>query len=913
MDKKDGLENSNVVVAKESEKKNSLVNGADLSNKNNKSHSAEVLEKLGVIQERIDYDGLNEAMIGNLKELHEKEKSYFIKKKIERMLTLPLDELDEESKRVFIKSTWDYLSQELVTAGVINGKTGKHFEYEDLEGLDPLNKSSFNKEEFERFFSLCRDVEPDLFSNYEKDQYEFFYRDEDIRNNYRVEPDMFEGMLSSYRYYSRISGKFCALYDYDKGRVSKYFKLEEQTEKNIDDKKTREGNLQIRDLEDELDYMDLKLALEKFEYVNKYIYFRKKLPESVRAELDDSFGLGYLPDDLDKDFFNEDEFNMLFEKNRQEIKIIENKANLELLRKSLVAVLEEKYKTSAKENAGFKLDDMSFLDRRFSSKVPSLSSERLKKYMDSRQWLPDDLVAEFENDVPVDFGAYVINDYPFYNKESFSADMLKVEIEAVDPFFKLSKEVNARIKKVINSRSELKEVSLEDMLAEEGFAKDELESGKYEEIAVNYRALMELETRRNIDVEFGIKLSDFSVREQVQFANFMVAKSEKEVEQVKEFLNQGRNKSNRLKAFLSLEFGQDLSQNLFAISENIEPEQADMIFAKYAEIADLAYEAEREVLSLVRDKEKGKKIDPRKISQDLLKRGKDILVMFAEKIMRASKKGEKIPADEILSDLEDYQRDLVFHAAGVREGKKNGMEYEDFVGASFKVLTAREVFEDEKLALQMRTTQRKNWKHETPQFQKSLEEGLDKKINEGGDDVLFFVFEQNKKLTSFCRIDKSGYFGSLNTRPSMRGSALGWGVSEAAFKIWGKRLEAHSDPFDSMATSVYIEKDGFVAIGTEEYAGKYSLHILRENGSKEYSLRGKSQAEILNYHLKYNSGNNYGEGDEIIVLALSVGSAEMKTTFNEFLNDKHYVLTRYFFDKDGKTAYCGLERGSSPS
>jgi hypothetical protein len=754
-------------------------------------------------------------------------------------------------------------------------------------------------------------VEPVIFSNYEKDQYAFFYEDEDIRNNYRIAPVMFEGLLSSYRYYSKISGKFCALYDYGKGRVLKYFKLDAQTEKNIDDKKTREGSFKIRDIEDELDYMDLKLVLEEFGYVNKYIYFRRKLSESVMADLDNKFGLTHLPDELDKDFFNEDEFNMLFEKNRQEIKITENKANLELLRKSLVTVLEERYMSNVNENAGFKLDDMSFISRRFSSGVPRLSSERLEKYMGSKHWLPDDLVAEFEKNTPVDFGTYVINDYPYYNKKSFPEDMHEIEIETADHFLKLNKEVNVRIEKVLNGRLELKEVSLEDILAEEGFDKNNLGDNKYVEIFANYRSLMNLETRRNIDVEFGIKLSDFSVREQVQFVNFLSAKSEKEVIMVKNFLNQGAGKKNRLKAFLSLEFGQDLSENLFAISKSIEPEHANLIFAKYAEIADLAYVAEQEVMSLVKDKEKGKKIDPRKISQDLLKRGKDILAMFAEKIKIAVKKGEKIPVDEILSDLEDYKQDLVFHAAGVKEGKKNGLEYEDFIGAQFKVLTAREVFENEKLAFQMRTMQQKNWKHENQKFQGSLAEGLDKKIKEGGDDVLFFVFEHNDKLTSFCRIDKSGYFGSLNAK--MKGSALGWGISEAAFKIWGKDLEAHSDPFDPRATPVYIEKDGFVAIGTEEYAEKYSFHIRRESKSKKYFFREKSQAEIISYHLEHNLGNNYDNKDECIVLALSVRSEEMKTKLSEFLNDKRYVLTRYFFDKGGKIAYCGLESSASSS
>ncbi|MFZ2188822.1 MAG: hypothetical protein WAV73_04635 [Candidatus Moraniibacteriota bacterium] len=431
-----------------------------------------------------------------------------------------------------------------------------------------------------------------------------------------------------------------------------------------------------------------------------------------------------------------------------------------------------------------------------------------------------------------------------------------------------------------------------------------------------FKLMASLPFRNEIKKRLGFDIAELDLKNQYYFLQFIGSRSEGDFARVREFISQGKTEKtqmNRVKTFLSLEFGEDLSENMFAISENIEPEQADLIFAKYAEIADLAYEAEREVLGLVKDSEKSKKIDPRKISLDLLKRGKDILAMFAEKVRRAKGKEEEIPAEEILSDLADYQQDLVFHAAGVREGKKNGLKYEDFVGAQFKVLTAREVSENEKLALQMRLMQEKNWKHENPQFQESLAEGLDEKIREGGEDVLFFVFEQNNKLTSFCRIDKSGYFGSLNTKPSMKGSALGWGVSEAAFETWGKDLEAHSDPFDSRATPIYIEKDGFVAIGTEEYAGKYSVHILREKKPKDYFFREKSQAEIINYHLDHNSGNNYGKEDAFAVLALPVGSDEMRTILNEFLNDNHFVLTRYFFDKEGKTAYCGLERGSSSS
>lgn len=675
----DGMKNKGSVIVNEEKKKSYLMSGVDFLDKNIENHSAEILEKLGAIQEWIDYNGLSDAVIVNLNELHEKEKSYFIKKKIERMLVLPLDDLDEESKRVFIKSNWDYLSQEIVSGGVINSRTGKCFEYEELEGLNPLNRNSFNEKDFERFFSLCRNVEPVIFSNYEKDQYAFFYEDEDIRNNYRIAPVMFEGLLSSYRYYSRISGKFCALYDYGKGRVLKYFKLDAQTEKNIDDKKTREGSFKIRDMEDELDYMDLKLVLEEFGYVNKYIYFRRKLSESVMADLDNKFGLTHLPDELDKDFFNEDEFNMLFEKNRQEIKITENKANLELLRKSLVTVLEERYMSNVNENAGFKLDDMSFISRRFSSGVPRLSSERLEKYMGSRHWLPDDLVAEFEKNTPVDFGTYVINDYPYYNKKSFPEDMHEIEIETADHFLKLNKEVNVRIEKVLNGRLELKEVSLEDILAEEGFDKNNLGDNKYVEIFANYRSLMNLETRRNIDVEFGIKLSDFSVREQVQFVNFLSAKSEKEVIMVKNFLNQGAGKKNRLKAFLSLESGEKMSEVIMNIGWQLKnnPEIADNLFSEYAKIVDGAQKTAEEIEKIYAEIFLKKSLDRNELMRTILKKASELLVDAQKELKMSNGQDADEVVKKIVERLKSQEKNQKKYLADIQQAldiliKKSG-------------------------------------------------------------------------------------------------------------------------------------------------------------------------------------------------------------------------------------------------
>ncbi|OGF21971.1 hypothetical protein A2Y83_01565 [Candidatus Falkowbacteria bacterium RBG_13_39_14] len=152
---------------------------------------------------------------------------------------------------------------------------------------------------------------------------------------------------------------------------------------------------------------------------------------------------------------------------------------------------------------------------------------------------------------------------------------------------------------VSSKGSEPGRLNLIEILERKGFSREKLERHKYLSMLGNYKALIELPFRAKIEDEFGISLSDYSVREQLQFVNFLSSRTVEEVEKVKGFLNKAENgngKINRIKSFLSLEMDRDNGQRILEIGEKTDKKDAELVFAKIVELLDWA-EREKEALN----------------------------------------------------------------------------------------------------------------------------------------------------------------------------------------------------------------------------------------------------------------------------------------------------------------------------
>ncbi|MDH4329988.1 MAG: hypothetical protein OEV93_00340, partial [Candidatus Moranbacteria bacterium] len=516
-------------------------------------------------------------------------------------------------------------------------------------------------------------------------------------------------------------------------------------------------------------------------------------------------------------------------------------------------------------------------------------------------------VDEYSREMPYYSGNYVISKlspeaYGIYSKSGILVG-----------YFELEKVESAK-----NNRTEVEVKEPEKLFREINFENPDQDS-------FLFKLLLSVPFRDEIKKRLGLDIADLDIKNQYFFLRFIGEKTERDFKKVSEFVKDGKEQKdqlNRVKTFLSLEFGEDISEKLFAISEKLSPEQTDLVFAKYAEIVEMTYDIESEIMGSLKKKEKMGRIDPRMVSKELLLRGRKLLVSFADKIEKAEE--GSLSLEEILSHLEDYREDMVFHAAVVKEGKKVGMGYDEFVGNKFEIVTAEELAKDPNVVKQMRDIYERNWAG-TPALQASLLRNFDLAVEQGGDNTLFFVLKHvdlklaQASVEAFCRTDEVSpdkiYFGSLNVRPSIQGAALGRIVKEAALAMEGEHynLELDSDPFDPKTTTVYIEKDGFVATRAYEYEGEYTFSLAKERQGKDYFFKKMSQADVAEYHMQNNLGNAYNEDDSRMVLFLPIGENETRKLLDELVNKKHFVITRYFFSQDQKSVYCALERGVSSS
>jgi hypothetical protein len=877
-------------------------------------------------------------------------KNYFIQAKAEQVLTPPLEDYSISEKRAFLKGDWGNLMDPQYFYEAISEPLSARYGLSDpseIYRMDISNPRMFSDKEVDLIFRRYRSLAGGYYRWNEYINRTSRFEEKHLRQNYNIVPlaaqgEYYQEKITREACYNRVSKNYGAIHTLD-GNVDSFFRLDSETEWEAQEEEGRLGMISQGALEVFVSRFENGLKNGKLEDFLYYFHIRKELPIKLQENLDGILKLD-IPDELNRKF----ETIFLFdeEMNKHKRRLLDSislisRDNLEKFVSDLRELEKEKEQESQKKFSGYKSDDPYIIDffRSFVKQDPLRISPNAHHsicyYLYFRKWLPDEFVNEFEKK----FNLEVPKEFVRFN--TFDDYLAVADRRLLKPFMKDFREMSTWLDEHLKELSDRikihkqvpERVTIAEILEREGFAKENMEEEDFKRLLLTYRSLLELPLREKMEKEFEIKLVDFSVREQVQFVNFLSVKSVKEVDRVREFLNQGVDKNNRVKAFLSLEFGQDLSQNLFTISESIEPEQADLIFAKYAEIADLAYETEKELLESVTDKDKAEIVDSRAISQDILRRGKDILIKFSAKIKSARGMDKKITTEEIMSDLQDYHRDIVFQAAAIKEGKKYGLGFRDFKGAKYRVLTAKEVAREEKMRKRMEEYYQRNWQH-NPSIQGAALKNFNTKLDEGREDLIFFVFEREGELAAFSGAEKVGpertHFFGFNVNPAMQGSKIGFDLKEASvnffkgggleddpiIKLFGTKndIEIECDATDPRSTPIYVLKDGYVIVGTtSEFGDSLIFKAVLENVPREYYFRGKPESAVMEYYLKNNIGNKFDQGDDLIVLKFELGSEEMRKMTNKLLNQEHYRATSYFFDQTGKSVFCAFERGGSAS
>jgi hypothetical protein len=427
-----------------------------------------------------------------------------------------------------------------------------------------------------------------------------------------------------------------------------------------------------------------------------------------------------------------------------------------------------------------------------------------------------------------------------------------------------------------------------------------------------------LEASAYLSSKAAVDLGSFNSGEQQQLLSVMKNLNYKGNSRLIDFAK--RYGEQGVRVFVALEHDKNMGERIFQIGEKVNQEAAEVIFEKYNELISLSANLEGELADSIRDEGKLKDLDIEEIRKEIARRANNFLEKFAEKISDADQPERAGSIKAIIRALEECKKEVVVTASTYKEAKKKGLGFEEMMGARYREITARELSSDQGMLKQMEDIYQGNYKYE-PKLQKKIVPAFVDRINSGTDRTKVYYFRKGGGVISFARIDTLGsnqkYFGSFNVAPEFQEAAVGSDLSDKIFKKEGAENDiwADSDPRESRSTQKYIEKNGFVVTKVHpnyEGTGVFLFGIFRERDttrdSQKFALRGMSKEELVRKHEKDFPGNNYSEKDQQIILKFEPLSEEMKREVIHLVNERGYRLTRYFFDSDNETVFCGFER-----
>ncbi|MDF1498695.1 MAG: hypothetical protein P1P85_05100 [Patescibacteria group bacterium] len=415
-----------------------------------------------------------------------------------------------------------------------------------------------------------------------------------------------------------------------------------------------------------------------------------------------------------------------------------------------------------------------------------------------------------------------------------------------------------------------------------------------------------------IENELGIKLEEIPFIYQIYLLEFLADKSKREVESVKEFLNQGQNseaKNNRIRSFLSLEGGAGMGKKILDIGERLKPENADAIFAKYAEIVDLTEKSRDELEELFKNKREITNEEINKIVLNLISKAGQILVDFSERV----NVGGETDKEDLMRKLENYKADLILTASVYKSINKENINFEDLKGVEFEKKNATNLSDED--IDQMKNIYARNYEY-SPKFQKAILDNFDNILKELGDKIEIYFYKDNGKIVAFNRFDamkeSRKYFGSFNVDPILSSSSIGSSLMKASLEKEAENNEIEADCIpETLISSKYIGGGcGFVVRkinSNYKNTGVALFNIERKENNKKYHYFNYSYKKIIEEHNSKNPNNQFSPDANRFILKFDPKSKELIDA-TEKLIEKDFVMSNYVFSKDCKEAYCAFEK-----
>lgn len=419
-------------------------------------------------------------------------------------------------------------------------------------------------------------------------------------------------------------------------------------------------------------------------------------------------------------------------------------------------------------------------------------------------------------------------------------------------------------------------------------------------------------TNQQIFKDIGIHLNDLSFKEQGWFLLYLESANEEEKNEIKAFIKTYG--ETGIKTFLAVEDNQEMGEKIINIGNKIDAELAQGIFLKYNQIMHAAERADNYIKQILEEKD----IDDRlleDIKNDLIQKATNILLDSEEL------SDKKFLSTFVWAKLDSYRTDILLTASIYKTLHKEGSDIrpEDLEGVTFEIKNGKEIFQDKETFNEMCRIYINNYA-DKPKLAKSLAEGFEEQLKSRGNKTRIYIYKKDGHVMAFNRFDDkfdeqedAKYFGSFNVQSELQDSSLGSALFQKSLEEETKErkpIKAVCFSFSS-ATVMYIEKGGFIANQFERLSEDPSspvIHIEKnENFSPKYS--GKTQDEIISEYQENLDKNTENDSASIVQIPIS-DKNQIDSTMEEFLNNKKYLLTRYFCDSQRNNVYAVFEKGA---
>lgn len=449
----------------------------------------------------------------------------------------------------------------------------------------------------------------------------------------------------------------------------------------------------------------------------------------------------------------------------------------------------------------------------------------------------------------------------------------------------------------------------------------------------DFYGTLDIQTSYRLETDFNIHLEKLSLRERVQFINFLKIKTHKEVDKVIEFLKftEQDKTYHRLKAFLALEAEPELGEVILKLGEH---PQADEIFERFAQIMEI-FEKQEELLreQIQNYEELRKDVDVNRLYLSITRRGVELLKTFAHQV----EKGTIKPIN--LEEVAAYQQEVIawgaaFSSVTQSKGKikspdeinqrVKGIKVEVRQGGGLIHASDREamqtpgnypypdVFNEKDYAMLVRNLKR-SYQDIDPGWLEHLIDNIPKDLNNPKVTFTLIRNTQNGKLAGLCKIKKDPeeenayYFGTHYVEPEFQRS-FGLGgylqqMAEAQIPEGAKivatvatanpAMERHIDAHNGIGTAIVFEAD---KKNSSKELVKFAWRDPRPFTTKDLSVYPREKIrEIANE-----------SGREGLPEGVAVYRLDTRDGHNERFLDlcrRHFeegaVVTRVFYGKEG--------------